>query len=231
MLQNNILATRLAAARKENNYTQEEIAEFLNCGRATITNYESGRRSPDYDTLIKLSKKYNVTTDYLLGLTGAETSDKDIRYICDYTNLNEQTVDVLHNSESVFSKFINYFLSEEENMIAFVTLITSFNLYRSWIVEMVDFKKKMLESNNNIEPDKIVECVNKDDYLNEKINVTEFKIHKQITELLNLYTKIEKEDDEQYKKDYDYLLICLQNKALDIIENNLVKGCGDNVND
>ena len=96
MSQNALLAARLAAARKENNYTQEEIADFLNCGRATVTNYESGRRSPDYDTLIKLAKKYNVTTDYLLGLTGAETTDKDKRYICDYTGLSEKSVDVLH---------------------------------------------------------------------------------------------------------------------------------------
>lgn len=96
MSQNRILAARLAAARKENNYTQEEMAEFLGCGRATITNYENGRRSPDYETLTKLAKKYNVTTDYLLGLTKAETTDKDIRYICDYTGLSVSAVDKLN---------------------------------------------------------------------------------------------------------------------------------------
>lgn len=97
MSQNALLAAKLAAARKENNYTQEDIAEFLNLSRATITNYESGKRSPDYDTLIKLAKKYNVTTDYLLGLTEAETTDKDKRYICDYTGLSVETVDKLHS--------------------------------------------------------------------------------------------------------------------------------------
>lgn len=103
MSDNKILASRLSAARKENNYTQEDIAEFLNCGRATVTNYENGRRSPDYDTLIKLAKKYNVTTDYLLGLTGAETTDKDIRYICDYTGLSVEAVERL-NRRCVNSK-------------------------------------------------------------------------------------------------------------------------------
>ena len=79
MSRNKTVAARLAAARKENNYTQEEIADLLKCSRATITNYENGRRSPDYESLVILAKKYNVTTDYLLGVTGAETTDKDIR--------------------------------------------------------------------------------------------------------------------------------------------------------
>lgn len=119
MSQDNLLAVRLTAARKENKYTQEEIAEYLNCGRATITNYENGRRSPDYDTLIKLSKKYNVTTDYLLGLTNAETTDKDIRYICDYTGLSLKTVRILNNicnsewcAEGKLIDTINYLLED-----------------------------------------------------------------------------------------------------------------------
>ena len=96
MSRNKTVAARLAAARKENNYTQEEIADLLKCSRATITNYENGRRSPDYESLVILAKKYNVTTDYLLGVTGAETTDKDIRYICDYTGLSEKAVEKLN---------------------------------------------------------------------------------------------------------------------------------------
>lgn len=56
MSQNEILAKRLAAARKQSNYTQDEIAEYLQCSRVTITNYECGRRSPDYKALLCLQK-------------------------------------------------------------------------------------------------------------------------------------------------------------------------------
>ncbi len=96
MSRNEILAERLAAARKESGYTQDEIADFLKCSRVTVTNYENGRRSPDYDNLVLLAGKYNVTTDYLLGITNAETTDKDLRYVCDYTGLSMVAVEQLH---------------------------------------------------------------------------------------------------------------------------------------
>lgn len=96
MSQNEILSKRLAAARLKCNYTQEEIAEYLQCSRVTITNYECGRRSPDYNSLVMLAKKYGVTTDYLLGVTNAVTTDKDLRYICDYTGLSDEAVNILN---------------------------------------------------------------------------------------------------------------------------------------
>lgn len=96
MSQNEILAKRLAAARKQSNYTQDEIAEYLQCSRVTITNYECGRRSPDYKSLVMLAKKYGVTTDYLLGATNAETTDKDLQYICNYTGLSDKSVNILN---------------------------------------------------------------------------------------------------------------------------------------
>ena len=64
MSRNEILAERLAAARKESGYTQDEIADFLKCSRVTVTNYENGRRSPDYDNLVLLAEKYNVCLLY-----------------------------------------------------------------------------------------------------------------------------------------------------------------------
>ena len=96
MSQNEILAKSLAAARKQSNYTQDEIAEYLQCSRETITNYECGRRSPDYKSLVMLAKKYGVTTDYLLGATNAETTDKDLQYICNYTGLSDKSVNILN---------------------------------------------------------------------------------------------------------------------------------------
>ncbi len=115
MSQNEILSKRLAAARIKSKYTQEEIAEYLQCSRVTITNYECGRRSPDYKSLVMLAKKYGVTTDYLLGVTNAETTDKDLRYICDYTGLSDEAVNILnklllHRPED--NKIIDFLIKE-----------------------------------------------------------------------------------------------------------------------
>ena len=72
---NEILVKRLSKARKKKGYTQADAAKYLNCNRATITNYEIGRRNPDIETLVKLAEYYEVSVDYLLGLSAIPMSE------------------------------------------------------------------------------------------------------------------------------------------------------------
>lgn len=102
----NILAERITELRKNNNYTQEDISVYLNCNRATVANYESGKRQPDYNTLIKLAKKYDVSTDYLLGVTDTATTDENLKFICDYTGLSENFLDFLLFEKEIFNDCI-----------------------------------------------------------------------------------------------------------------------------
>lgn len=60
---------RLEDLRIDNDKTQAEIAEYLGCQREVYRRYEKGTRQLPVDFLIKLSDLYNVSTDYLLGLT------------------------------------------------------------------------------------------------------------------------------------------------------------------
>ena len=59
---------KLKELREENNISQKEIAEFLNVKQNTYSQYETGKRQLPIDVLIKLSKFYKTTTDYILGL-------------------------------------------------------------------------------------------------------------------------------------------------------------------
>lgn len=54
--------------RKENNMTQNQLAEKLYLSQDTISLWELSKSLPDIPSLIRLSKVFNVTTDYLLGL-------------------------------------------------------------------------------------------------------------------------------------------------------------------
>ena len=49
--------------------TQAEIAEYLGCQREVYRRYEKGTRQMPIDFLIKLALFYDVSTDFLLGLT------------------------------------------------------------------------------------------------------------------------------------------------------------------
>lgn len=60
---------RIKELRIENGYTLKQLGEMLNLGESTMSMYESGKRKPDYDTLIRLSQIFGVTTDYLLGVS------------------------------------------------------------------------------------------------------------------------------------------------------------------
>ena len=55
--------------REDRDLKQRELAEYLNCSQRVYSNYELGQRDIPTDILIKLSKFYNVSVDYLLGLT------------------------------------------------------------------------------------------------------------------------------------------------------------------
>ena len=82
---------RIKELRKEKGLTQEELAGKLHVSRQIISYYETNRM-PSVDDLVFLAKEFGTTTDYLLGLTGAKTTDKDVAFICNYTGLNEETV-------------------------------------------------------------------------------------------------------------------------------------------
>ena len=59
---------RLKELRLENNFTQQYIANVLNIKQNTYSQYESGLRQLPLEILVELSKFYNVSTDYILGL-------------------------------------------------------------------------------------------------------------------------------------------------------------------
>lgn len=60
---------RIRNLREDRDLTQREIAAYLNCSQRVYSNYELGQRDIPTDILIRLSAFYNVSVDYLLGLT------------------------------------------------------------------------------------------------------------------------------------------------------------------
>lgn len=63
-----IISERLRILRKEKGLNQADIAAGANVARGTYASYENGT-TPPIDTLITLATYYNVSIDYLCGLT------------------------------------------------------------------------------------------------------------------------------------------------------------------
>ncbi len=57
---------KLRELRKQNNMSQEDLANKLDISRQSVSKWESGISMPDLDNVIKLSEMFDVTLDYLL---------------------------------------------------------------------------------------------------------------------------------------------------------------------
>ena len=60
------LGRRIAEIRKENDLTQEGLAEICSVTRQTISNWENGKSYPDLETLVLISDTFDVSLDALL---------------------------------------------------------------------------------------------------------------------------------------------------------------------
>ena len=56
----------LRKIRKQKKYSQLKVAMDLSVSREALSYYETGKRSPDVEMLIKLSRYFNVSVDYLI---------------------------------------------------------------------------------------------------------------------------------------------------------------------
>jgi transcriptional regulator with XRE-family HTH domain len=73
-----VLANRIKELREKTGLKQKEFAEKLGIKVTTYNGYETGNHEPKSDFLISLAKEFNVTVDYILGLT-----DDAYSYYCD----------------------------------------------------------------------------------------------------------------------------------------------------
>lgn len=62
-----MFASKLKELRKAKGITQEIFADEFNISRGTIAMWETGKREPAHETLLKLADYFNVSVDYLLG--------------------------------------------------------------------------------------------------------------------------------------------------------------------
>ncbi|MFC0905859.1 helix-turn-helix domain-containing protein [Clostridium sp. MT-14] len=101
--ENATLGDRIRILREEKSISQLELAKTLNIANTTLSQYESGKRIPSDSIKKKIAEYFNVSLDYLMGLTDSKTnnprpklSEKDERDI--KKDLNK-TLEQLENSQ------------------------------------------------------------------------------------------------------------------------------------
>lgn len=98
-MDNNISKTignRINTLLAEQGVKQKELAQHLQVPDNTISYFVKGTRIPNTTQIIKIAQFFGVSSDYLLGLSNAESTNKDIQFISKYTNLSDKAIVTLN---------------------------------------------------------------------------------------------------------------------------------------
>lgn len=96
-MNNRLLSMKIRELRKIHGFTQDYVASALGVVRQTYSHYETGKRTPNAETLFKLAGLYKISIDDLMQLT--MDIDRNVYYDAPAPT---------QSSESL-TEFLNYF--------------------------------------------------------------------------------------------------------------------------
>lgn len=98
--QNKTFLARFTEQHNKKERTLEELGVEFGASRQTVANWFSGESMPSIDALVKMAKFYNVSADYLLGLSNTVSVDVNVKAAMEYTGLTEEAIERLHGGFS-----------------------------------------------------------------------------------------------------------------------------------
>ena len=75
------MKNRIRELRKDRNMTMKALGDIIGVAESTVSQYETGKRQPDYETLLQLAEYFGVTVGYLLGAEEKAPAQKGRRDI------------------------------------------------------------------------------------------------------------------------------------------------------
>lgn len=140
------IGERIKHLRISKKLTQDEVAHALNVKRETVTRWETGARDIKTEITILLSKYFNVSTDYLLGLTENTSTNISEIGISNKTGFSTSTVenilDLPIKLKIILDKIINELLKSDllekfeelkENNIKLINLYQTDSIYNKLV--------------------------------------------------------------------------------------------------
>lgn len=102
---------RLRSARLACKYSQQFVAHHLDITRPAYGYYESEIREMRHSDIIKVCKLFNISADYLLGLS--PTKNPEYAKVAETTGLNQSSITRLKQRLNSESEMIDHLLAEE----------------------------------------------------------------------------------------------------------------------
>jgi len=96
-------ATRLMDLIYDSKESISYLADKTGVASGALSKYQNSINEPSISNLVLIANHFNVSTDYLLGLTNVKTRDIDIQAICKKTGLSEKSIALITILNSVDS--------------------------------------------------------------------------------------------------------------------------------
>lgn len=74
----------------------QEFEDIFDATRQTISNWQTGKSTPDIYKLKTIAEHFHVSADYLLGISDTKSPDVNLKAAVEYTGLSEMAVERLH---------------------------------------------------------------------------------------------------------------------------------------
>ena len=187
------LGDRYATLREEKGLTISQLSKEICCNPKTISFYENGSRAMPTNVVLKYSEYFNISADYLLGLTDCpqkinNNADYNCRIACDYTGLSkteiENIIEILKD-DIVKSYLLHEFLSDDLSTFDVLSMAVSSMLEENIDSDARDWLKWKAVQAFNCTIDSIAEDI--------QISGLQFDIKSGIHALTNKLTDLENE--------------------------------------
>lgn len=126
-----IFSKRLKDLREDHDETQDDLAKSTGISRSSIVNYEQGTRVPTADVVPKIASHFNVTTDYLFGLTNEPAKHTDtigakITALQKLMPSTEKPVISTENLNNLLMAIINLLVVDQQSGTLSVEILSDF---------------------------------------------------------------------------------------------------------
>lgn len=203
-----IFSERLTELRQQHNETSRDLARALDVSFSAISNYQLGKRTPDIVFLQKVAQHFNVTTDYLLGLSDVKSTEQDMKTVCELTGLSEEAIYSLYEmtksgNRALYSSyilpFLNYIIEKydisnlSERVFNIVMLKKEGILLEEYAQHSADERKITGRTMNAYEVGNVFALSNK----NEEIDLAIFRLSKYMSSLIENIAEYELKHNAQ----------------------------------
>jgi len=148
---NSPFATRLREIMDNNpNITQQQVADYLGVTRQSISQYMNGNSQATADKIILLTQFFNVSADYLLGITDIKTADTSVQSVSHYLGVNDKIVIGIKNNIDMLLSDVDehkeFGINESEMLDVFEKIVN----YDDYLLEHIIRNILSIVENNDL---------------------------------------------------------------------------------